>query len=86
MTTETTKPTASHSKKDTRKDIYSKLESALGEYKDRLKEKRLKSFLKKASRTLCNDLEKGKKKTADKKKKKKKEPKKAKAASVLGTA
>ncbi len=62
------KPT---SKKDLRKTISEKIETALAEYKGSFKEKRFAANVKKASRLFANDLEKGMKKKKDKNKKKK---------------
>ena len=71
MSTETTSITPSKSRKDTRKEIYQKLEQALGEYKSQFKEKRFQANLKKASRLFANGLGKKTKKSGEKSKKKK---------------
>ena len=72
MTTDTQPASNTLSKKDLRKGVYNKLERALSEYRGQMKEKRLEAFLKKASRTIANQLCKGVKKKKDKKKKKEK--------------
>lgn len=79
MSTETIATVEKPSKKDARRQIYQKLEQALGEYRSQMKEKRFETNLKKASRLFAAELAKNKKnkakeeKTRNKKAKKKKE-------------
>ena len=60
-----------NSRKEIRQRIFNKMCEALEEYKANLKEKRFTATLKKASRQLANDLEKGLKKQKAKVKKQK---------------
>ena len=79
MSTEAIVITDKPSRKDTRRQIYQKLEQALGDYRSQMKDKRFENSLKKASRLFAAELAKKKKnrakegKAKDKKAKKKKE-------------
>lgn len=61
------------SRKELRKVIYNKLEGALSEYKDMVKEKRFTSNLKKASKLFAADIAKASNKLNGKPKKKEKQ-------------
>lgn len=58
-----------NARKETRQRIFEKMSAALEEYKANITEKRFAANLKKAARTLANDLEKGVKKVKEKAKK-----------------
>lgn len=73
-----------NSGKEIRQRIFDKMSAALEEFKANIKEKRFEASLKKAARTLANDLEKGVKKVKDKAKKIKDKTKKGKEKAKKG--
>ena len=85
MSTETIGAANKMSRKEARKKIYEKLETALQEFKTGIKEKRFASNLKKTSRLFANDLAKGMKQKKEKGKKKKEKMKKEVLNATNGT-